>query len=310
MRAQYFVYTRNRGNDYKLVYAPDDTFCPPETRRYFLKQSRGVINIESYSGSLDEPRWLISRKGNCILFGIGVMNRILGVDNNTDYTGTPIRGFFGVVVNAEDNQVKVPFDIQFYKDLYKSKIDPIWGYLREDFKFKGVEVTQDFNEYECVDAATSSIELNTVEKKTVILPISTSSADVIGSILSLSADSSFVSGLSDKEHAYSDDYCFHNATVIGIDERVEKIKVNTDTAQNNRDGSTLYGGIAGDGAIKPVPPKKVLRPKLIMVIVLLVIVMIVLLCKTCQGNQTSQDPSTSGDTMQTDSITLPEPQKM
>lgn len=309
MRAQYFVYTRNRGNDYKLVYAPDDNFCPPETRRYFLKQSRGVINIESYSGSLDEPRWLISRKGNCILFGIGVMNRILGVDNNTDYTGTPIRGFFGVVVNAEDNQVKVPFDIQFYKDLYKSKIDPIWDYLREDFKFKGVEVTQDFNEYECVDAATSSIELNTVEKKTVILPISTSSADVIGTILSLSADCSFVSGLSDKEHAYSDDYCFHNVTVIGIDERVEKVKVNTDTARDNRDGSTLYGGITGDGAIKPVPPKKVFRPKLIMVIVLLVIVMIILLCKTCQGNQMSQDPSISGDTIQTDSINLPKPHK-
>lgn len=169
----------------------------------FLKQSRGVINIESYSGSLDEPRWLISRKGNCILFGIGVMNRILGVENNTDYTGTPIRGFFGMVINAEDNQVKVPFDIQFYKDLYKSKIDPIWDYLREDFKFKGVEVAQDLNEYECVDASTYSIELNTVEKKTVILPISTVSADVIGSILSLSADCSFVSGLADKEHAYS-----------------------------------------------------------------------------------------------------------
>lgn len=63
----------------------------------------------------------------------------------------------------------------------------------------------------------------------------------------------------------------------------------------------------GDG---PIPPKKAFRPKLIMVIVLLVIVMIVLLCKTCQGNQTSQDPSTSGDTIQTDSINLPKPHKM
>lgn len=310
MRAQYFVYTRNRGNDYKLVYAPDDNFCPPETRRYFLKQARGVINIESYSGSLDEPRWLISRKGNCILFGIGVMNRILGVDNNTDYTGTPIRGFFGMVINAEDNQVKVPFDIQFYKDLYKSKIDPIWDYLREEFKFKGVEVTQDINEYECVDTSTCPIELNTVAKKTVILPISTNSADIIGSILSLSADCSFVSGLADKEHAYSDDYCFHNATVIGINERVEKVKVNTDTTQDNRDGSTQYGGITGDGTIKPIPPKKAFRPKLVMVIVLLVVVVIVLLCKTCQGNQTSQDPSISGDTIQTDSINLLKPHNM
>ena len=59
-----------------------------------------------------------------------------------------------------------------------------------------------------------------------------------------------------------------------------------------------------------IPPKKASRPKLIMVIVLLVIVMIVLLCRTCQGDQTSQDPSISGDTIQTDSITLPEPQKM
>lgn len=306
MRAQYFVYTRNRDNDYKLVYAPDDDFCPPEIRKYFLKQSRGVINIESYSGSLDEPRWLISRKGNRILFGIGVMNRILGVNNNTDYTGTPIRGFFGIVINAEDNMVKVPFDIQFYKDLYKNQIDPIWNFVREDFKFKGVEVTQDFNAYECIDASTISIELNTVEKKTVILPISTNSADVIGSILSLSADCSFVSGLADKEHAYSDDYCFHNATVIGINERIEKVKVNTDTT----DDSTQYGGITGDGTIKPIPPKKAFRPKLVMVIVLLVIIVIVLLCKTCQGNQTSQDPSISGDTIQTDSINLPKPKKM
>ena len=60
----------------------------------------------------------------------------------------------------------------------------------------------------------------------------------------------------------------------------------------------------------PIPPKKAFRPKLVMVIVLLVIVVIVLLCKTCQGNQTSQDPSISGDTIQTDSINLPKPHNM
>lgn len=242
MRAQYFVYTRNRDNDYKLVYAPDDVFCPPETRKFFLKQSRGVINIESYSGSLDEPRWLISRKGNCILFGMGVMNRKLGIDNNTDYTGTPIRGFFGIVINAEDNQIKVPYDVKFYGDLYKSIIDPVWTYVREDFKFKGVEVTQDFNEYECIDSITFPVELNTVESKTVILPISTNIVEIVGSILSRTANCSFVSGLSDKEHAYCDDYCFHNATVIGIDKRVEKSRVKTNTTRDTRD--------------KPVSPKK------------------------------------------------------
>ena len=296
MKAQYFVYTRNRDNDYKLAYAPDDTFCPPETRRYFLKQSRGVINIESYSGSLDEPRWFISRKGNHILFGIGVMNRILGADNNTDYTGTPIRGFFGLVINA-DNQTRVPYDIKFYKDLYKSIIDPVWNYANEDFKFKGVEVTQDFNDYECIDSITCSIELNTDENKTLILPISTNIADIVGAILSKSADCSFVSGLSDKEHAYSNDYCFHNATIIGTDKRIEKGKVNTDDTD-----FTHHGDGEEEIIIKPIQLKKAFRPKLIIIIGILAIVLIVLLCKTCQNKQTNLDPSISGDTVQTDTI--------
>ena len=307
MRAQYFVYTRNRDNDYKLVYAPDDNFCSPETRKYFLKQSRGVINIESYSGSLDEPRWLISRKGNCILFGIGVMNRILGTDNNTDYTGTPIRGFFGIIINAEETQIKVPYDVKFYRDLYKRIIDPVWTYVREDFKFKGIEVTQDFNEYECVDSFSCPIELNTVENKTVILPISTNIGEIIGTILSQTVDCSFVSGLSDKEHAFSDDYFFLNATVIGIDKRIEnsRVKINT-----TRDSFTQYGEITGESTIKPMQPKKVFRPKLVIAIVIMVIVLLLLLCKTCQRNQTSQDPSTSGDTVQIDSLNLPKLHKM
>jgi hypothetical protein len=296
MKAQYFVYTRNRDNDYKLAYAPDDTFCPPETRRYFLKQSRGVINIESYSGSLDEPRWFISRKGNHILFGIGVMNRILGADNNTDYTGTPIRGFFGLVINA-DNQTRVPYDIKFYKDLYKSIIDPVWNYANEDFKFKGVEVTQDFNDYECIDSITCSIELNTDENKNLLLSISTNIADIVGAILSKSADCSFVSGLSDKEHAYSNDYCFHNATIIGTDKRIEKGKVNTDDTD-----FTHHGDGEEEIIIKPIQLKKAFRPKLIIIIGILAIVLIVLLCKTCQNKQTNLDPSISGDTVQTDTI--------
>lgn len=294
MKAQFFVYTRNRDNDYKLVYAPDDIFCPPETRKYFLKQSRGVINIETYSGSLDEPRWLISRKENCILFGIGVMNRILGVENNTDYTGTPIRGFFGVVINASDNQFKVPFDINFFIDLYKKIIDPVWNNSRENFKFKGVEVALDFNNYRCVNAETDTIGLNTNDEKTYILPINTSIRNIIGSVLSLSNNCSFVSGLSDKEHAYSDDYCYHNATVLGIDNRIEKSKEKTNCVTDDTDFI--------NSKEKPTQPKKVYRPKLIIAASILLIVLVTILCKTCQVNHANQEQSISGDTIQIDSI--------
>lgn len=302
--AQYFVYTRNRDDDYKLVYAPDDNFCPPDIRRYFLKQSRGVINIESFAGSLEEPRWLISRKGKYILFGVGVMNKILGAENNTDYTGTPVRGFFGMIVREDNGLVKVPYDINFYKDLYKAIIDPIWGCLREDFKFKGVVVEQDIDNYRCLAASTDGIELNTSDKKTVILPVSTSVPNVIGSILSAPVDCSFVSGLADKEHAFAEDYCFLNATVIGVDERIEKMRGEGNCIVN--DGQAEITNNLH--RIRYVWPKKALRPKLI-ILGAAVAALIILLCRIRQGNQTNRDQSISGDTIQVEGITLQENRK-
>lgn len=303
--AQYFVYTRNRDNDYKLVYAPDDNFCPPDIRRYFLKQSRGVINIESFSGSLEEPRWLISRKGKYILFGVGVMNKILGAENNTDYTGTPIRGFFGMIIYDDNGLVKVPYDINFYKDLYKAIIDPIWGCSREDFKYKGVVVEQDVDNYGYLTASTSGIELNTSDKKAVILPIGTSVPDIIGSILSTPVDCSFVSGLTDKEHAFAEDYCYLNSTVIGVYERLEKRRGDRNYNVNARQIEITD---TDHHRVKPAQPKKVLRPKLI-ILGVVVVTLIILLCKARQENQTNQDQSISGDTIQMDSIALQKSKK-
>ena len=303
--AQYFVYTRNRDNDYKLVYAPDDNFCPPDIRRYFLKQSRGVINIESFSGSLEEPRWLISRKGKYILFGVGVMNKILGAENNTDYTGTPIRGFFGMIINEDNGLIKVPYDINFYKDLYKTIVDPIWGCSREDFKYKGVVVEQDVDNYGYLTSSTSGVELNISDKKAVILPIGTSVPDIIGSILSTPVDCSFVSGLTDKEHAFAEDYCYLNSTVIGVYERLEKKRGDRNS---NVNAKQIEIDDTDHHIIRPAKPKKVLRPKLIILGVVVVALMI-LLCKARQENQTNQDQSISGDTIQMDSITLQKSKK-
>lgn len=298
--AQYFVYTRNRDNDYKLVYAPDDAFCPADVRKFFLKQARGVINVESYSGTLDEPRWLVSRKGKYLLFGIGVMNRVLGTENNTDYTGTPVRGFFGMVV-ADGNDIRLPYDIRFFIDLYRMVVDPVWGCLREDFKFKGVYVKQDFDSYECLTAKDCDMCLNTSEQETSILPAGVKVQDVIKGILSLSADCSFVSGLNEKEHAFADEYCFMNATVTGVDERVDKSREKKEIPGRKMPSDAVEPELE-ERELRPLPPKKASRPKLMVLIGLLVVIILLMLGRACHGCVTSPDPLISGDTGQTETV--------
>ena len=78
MDAQYFVYTRGHdiANDYKLLFSPSEDFCPSDVRKYFLVQVRGLINLDSYIGNLEEnPRWILSKKNGYILWGVGTMNK-------------------------------------------------------------------------------------------------------------------------------------------------------------------------------------------------------------------------------------------
>jgi len=114
MKAQYFIYTRNSENDYKLVFSPSDDFCSPERRKFFLMQARGSINIDIYPSDLKTPRWLFSRQGNLTLFGVGLMNSALSAECNTDYTGTPVRGFFGILLDNTSIEC-IPFDLDFLK---------------------------------------------------------------------------------------------------------------------------------------------------------------------------------------------------
>ena len=81
MNAQLFVYTRTKNVDYQAIISPSEEFCSKSTRKLFLTQARGIINVEQYEDPLVEPRWLFSKKGNLLLWGIGIQNKMLSEDD-------------------------------------------------------------------------------------------------------------------------------------------------------------------------------------------------------------------------------------
>lgn len=248
---QYFIYSRNRDNDYKLIYAPNEEHCPSSVRQYFIKQARGVINIEQYPGTLDTPRWLISQKDGIILFGMGIMNHRLSETNNTDYTGTPVRGFFGLIINPKYEEKYVPYDITFFKKLYQTCIDPIWQNPREEFKFIGTNAIIDKSEFNCIEAKQLNSKINVYENKITVFPENIDPSLIIADILSQEINTSYVSNLDAIEHATADEYCFYNASVNGIEEQSTKSKGH----HSAKEDKTV------EIPITPEKPKKVFGPK-------------------------------------------------
>ncbi len=72
MEAYLFIYSRLERFDYRLIYAPSQSFLPSPTRDDFVSFAREVINTDNVAnGGLNTARWSVIRRGNKVLFGGG-----------------------------------------------------------------------------------------------------------------------------------------------------------------------------------------------------------------------------------------------
>ncbi len=293
MNAQYFVYTRghNIDNDYKLLFSPSNDFCPLEVRKYFLQQVRGLINLDTYVGNLEEnPRWLLSKKDGYTLWGIGTMNKKLSPTNNTDYANRVVRGFFGLVIKGNDIKA-LPFDLAVFERFYSEHIADLWTAAKEDFKKKGVAVDTYFDNCKSIVAANSNLELNTDEERTVIWEDSISKEEFFAAALSQQGDFSCIYGLEEKSHAYNHDYRFYNVIVKGENVKSEKTYKKKEQNRQEEEWKTR----TDEDMLRP---KKDYRLKLMILGTIATFIVVALLIGRCsKSKQTSSLKSVSGDTV-------------
>lgn len=215
MEAYLFIYSRLERFDYRLIYAPSKSFLPNPTRDEFVSFAREVINTDNVSnGGINTARWSVIKRGNKVLFGVGVYNKDLGDCSSTIET-RDVRGFFGIVINYEGGGLPNDlFNISYFQNLYASYFMPIWHTVKKD-EYKINSIIQGINISAQNNNLNEHINLNTNASICKILPESILVSDAINSALQLD-DVELVLGLNDVKHVTSAHLLqFRNVSIIG-----------------------------------------------------------------------------------------------
>lgn len=296
--AQFYIYTRTKELDYRAIAIPSEDFCSKEDRLAFRHEIQGVIDVETYVDELNEPRWFYSKRKNLALFGIGVMNKELSDTCYTDYVGTPIRGFFGVVFKIGE-AIELPYDKEFFRKVYKKYVEPIWDieYGDDNARQKIIEVEQSDLDgtYLKIVPQDNHIFLNEQVGKCAILG-EMDCGKVFQQALYNKTDLSVVTGLNNRNHAYAKEakYKFLNALVNGVDVREEQETIKTITGQEYSTSTKFQV------SENPIKPKKDHRLKLIVLGTVATFIAAALIVGRCRkNNQMNPQKSVSGDTVKT-----------
>ena len=127
MKYNIFIYGRTRNIDFRVICNTPDGVMP--NTEALAKQ---LINTDVASnGDINRLRYLFVRECNQVLFGMGFNHRhVLPEELHTDFSNCRgLRSFVGIVVNKEDfeNLESIPTSSDFYIDVYKKIVSPIWN---------------------------------------------------------------------------------------------------------------------------------------------------------------------------------------
>ncbi len=144
MKIQHYCYTRTNYIDYGDIVSLSGISGKEidVVRKKILS-----ITADVYL-KLSMPKWLLIKNRNQIVWGCCCWNNLLAVEKSKDYSGTPVYGFFSIVISdySPTDDIKLPFDIEYFRQLYSLEVEPFWNrreehrngtndYIQGDFEY-------------------------------------------------------------------------------------------------------------------------------------------------------------------------------
>lgn len=155
MKIQHYCYTRNSHIDYGDFVSPD----LPENQIDFIRKHILSITRDS-DPKFTIPKWILIRFDNVIVWGCCCWNSLLAQNNFKDSLGRPVYGFFSIVItNFNLDELKLPSDIDYFKELYSKEIEPYWNSSERRCSITDVSISDRYN---CIQASNKvNLILNT-----------------------------------------------------------------------------------------------------------------------------------------------------
>lgn len=143
MRIQHYCYTRGKQMDYNDFVKPDNVGNDFLTT--LRNKAISILRDADIERNLNIPKWLLVKTNHIIAWGCCCNNALLSETNFLDHVDRNIRGFFAIVISDFDSSVKLPFDLDYFKQLYEKEIVSYWNqYEPHDCKVDKF-VTDDFD---------------------------------------------------------------------------------------------------------------------------------------------------------------------
>lgn len=158
MKICHYCYTRGLHIDYGNFSYPNDIAKVFVDRIRFMALS---ILGDCVQKDLSIPKWILYKEKDVVVWGICCENRLLNSNKYVDHRNRPIRGFFAIIfVGGNDANVKLPFDVEYFKQLYALEVEPYWE-QQEQHKNKTVGFIPGGYNCICRSASSLAIHLNT-----------------------------------------------------------------------------------------------------------------------------------------------------
>lgn len=143
MRIQHYCYTRGTQMDYNDFVKPDNVGNDFLTQ--LRNKAKSILGDEDIEHELNIPKWLLVKTNHIIAWGCCCNNAVLSKTHFLDHVDRNVRGFFAIVISDFDSSVKLPFDLDYFKQLYEREIVSYWNqYVTHDCKVDKF-VTDDFD---------------------------------------------------------------------------------------------------------------------------------------------------------------------
>ena len=144
MKIQHYSYTRGLKIDYGNFSYPDNIV---KTSVDKIRNMALSILGDGIPRDMSIPKWIFYKEKEFIIWGVCCENRLLNQNKYVDHRNRPIRGLFAIIITEyDDSEVKLPFDIEYFKQLYALEVEPYWeqyeqhknkttGFITGNFKY-------------------------------------------------------------------------------------------------------------------------------------------------------------------------------